>query len=74
MVETQTAEPITTLDQLLAPFHEALKPVARHRIGAEAEKFGVDALTGAPLPYEGDRSIATVLEALVDRHGWAADS
>jgi glutamate--cysteine ligase len=63
-------QPLTTLDQLLIPFHEAIKPVDRHRIGAEAEKFGVDAATGAPLPYEGERSVMTVLEALVERHGW----
>lgn len=65
---------LTTLDQLLIPFHEAMKPAARHRIGAEAEKFGVDAATGAPLPYEGERSVMTVLEALVDRHGWHPES
>jgi glutamate--cysteine ligase len=73
----QTAAPadesktyLTTRDQLLIPFHEAMKPEARFRIGAEAEKFGVDAVTGAPLPYEGERSVLTVLQALVDRHGW----
>src|SRR5580658_6141685 len=64
------AQHLTTLDQLLVPFHEAMKPVSRYRIGAEAEKFGVDAVTGAPLPYEGERSVLSVLEALVDRHGW----
>jgi glutamate--cysteine ligase len=64
------AQHLTTLDQLLIPFHEAMKPVEEYRIGAEAEKFGVDAVTGAPLPYEGERSVLTVLEALVDRHGW----
>jgi glutamate--cysteine ligase len=67
------AQPLTTLDQLLVPFHEAMKPPERHRIGAEAEKFGVDAITGAPLPYEGERSVLAVLEALVDRHGWHPD-
>ena len=73
MVETQTAEFLTEIDQLLAPFHEAMKPVHAHRIGAEAEKFGVDALTGAPLPYAGERSVTTVLDALVERHGWVPD-
>ena len=63
------AQHLTTLDQLLIPFHEAMKPLDRHRIGAEAEKFGVDAVTGAPLPYEGERSVCTVLEALIERHG-----
>jgi glutamate--cysteine ligase len=67
------AQPLVSLDQLLIPFHEAMKPVEQHRIGAEAEKFGVDAVTGAPLPYEGERSVVTVLQALVDRHGWHAE-
>jgi glutamate--cysteine ligase len=67
------AQPISSLDQLLVPFHEAMKPKERHRIGAEAEKFGVDAATGAPLPYEGERSVLTVLESLVERHGWQPD-
>src|ERR1700679_3334466 len=68
------AQPITTLDDLLIPFHEAIKPVEQHRIGAEAEKFGVDAATGAPLAYEGERSVVTVLETLVARHGWHAEA
>jgi len=68
------AQPLTTQDQLLIPFHEAMKPIERHRIGAEAEKFGVDAVTGAALPYEGERSVCTVLQALIDRHGWHAES
>src|SRR6185369_14607623 len=69
----QSSQPLTTLDDLLIPFHEAIKPEAQFRIGAEAEKFGVDAETGAPLPYEGERSVLTVLEALVERHGWRAE-
>src|SRR6185295_18176928 len=64
------AHPLTSIDQLLVPFHEAMKPVERHRIGAEAEKFGVDAATGAPLPYDGEHSVLAVLEALVERHSW----
>lgn len=67
------AQPLRSRDQLLAPFHEAIKPVELHRIGAEAEKFGVDATTGAPLPYEGDRSVLRVLEVLVEQHGWRPD-
>lgn len=61
---------LTSIDDLLFPFHEAIKPESRFRIGAEAEKFGVDATTGAALPYEGERSVLTVLQALVERHGW----
>lgn len=66
--------PLKTLDDLLIPFHEAIKPESRHRIGAEAEKFGVFADTGAPLLYEGERSVLTILETLVERHGWLPDA
>jgi glutamate--cysteine ligase len=68
-----SAQPVTAIDDLLRPFHEAIKPADQHRIGAEAEKFGVDAATGAPIPYEGDRSVLAVLEALAERHGWQPD-
>lgn len=68
------SEVLTSLDDLLFPFHEAIKPESRHRIGAEAEKFGVDATTGAALPYEGERSVLTVLQALVERHGWQPEN
>lgn len=67
------AQDLSSLDQLLIPFHEAMKPTERHRIGAEAEKFGVDATTGAPIPYEGERSVVTILETLMARHGWKAE-
>ncbi|HVY45950.1 MAG TPA: glutamate-cysteine ligase family protein [Minicystis sp.] len=65
--------PVETMEDLLVPFHRAMKPEAAHRIGAEAEKFGVDAATGAPLPYEGERSVLTVMKALAERHAWAPD-
>ncbi len=64
------AQTLETMEDLLFPFHEAIKPEAQHRIGAESEKFGVDEATGAAIPYEGERSVLAVLEALVDRHGW----
>src|SRR4051812_44025159 len=63
-------KPVRSLDDLCIPFFHAIKPAHQHRIGAEAEKFGVDAHTGAALPYEGEKSVLTVLEALVERHGW----
>lgn len=63
-------QPVRTLDDLCIPFFHAIKPAHQHRIGAEAEKFGVDAASGEALPYSGDKSVLTVLEALVERHGW----
>jgi glutamate--cysteine ligase len=66
----ESSQLLTTPEDLLIPFHEAIKPENLHRIGAEAEKFGVVSETGAALPYEGTRSVLSVLQALVDRHGW----
>jgi glutamate--cysteine ligase len=65
--------PVETMEDLLLPFHQAMKPRQKHRIGAEAEKFGVDVATGAPLPYEGPKSVLAVMEALAQRHAWAPD-
>src|SRR5690349_13956840 len=67
---SSSSSPIATHDDLLIPFHQAIKTPDERRIGAEAEKFGVDADTGAALPYEGERSVLTVLRALTERHGW----
>ena len=62
--------PPLTQDDLLRPFVEAETPRHGWQVGTEAEKFGVFA-DGTPLPYEGPRSVQTVLDALVHRHGWA---
>ena len=63
------AAPLTSLDQLLEPFHEAEKPRSRWRIGTEAEKCGIYT-DGSPVPYLGERGVAAVLSDLVKRHGW----
>jgi glutamate--cysteine ligase len=60
-------------DDLFRPFHEAIKPRDRWRIGAEAEKFGVIAETGAAVPYEGERGITGIFAAL-EKRGWTAAS
>lgn len=60
--------PVRTQDDLLAPFYEAVKPREAWRIGTEAEKPGVYA-DGSAVPYEGERGIRAVLEAL-GRRGW----
>lgn len=62
--------PSLTPDDLLAPFVEAQKPRSRFRVGTEAEKFGLLADTLAPLPFEGERSVAAVLTHLRDSYGW----
>ncbi|MBN8611060.1 MAG: glutamate--cysteine ligase [Deltaproteobacteria bacterium] len=66
---SSNSAPLTSLDQLLEPFHEAQKPRARWKIGTEAEKCGVYS-DGSPVPYLGERGVAAVLADLVKRHGW----
>jgi glutamate--cysteine ligase len=51
-------------EDLFQPFVHAMKPRAQWRIGAEAEKIGVDTKTGAAVPYEGERGVLAVLHAL----------
>src|SRR5689334_20086138 len=60
-------------DDLFRPFHEAIKPRDRWRIGAEGEKFGVIAETGAAVPYQGERGIIGIFAGL-ERRGWTAVS
>jgi glutamate--cysteine ligase len=62
--------PLESNDDLLEIFRGAEKPADAFRIGAEGEKFGVDALTGAPLQYEGERGVLRIFSELVNRHGW----
>jgi glutamate--cysteine ligase len=61
--------PLRDLADLVGVFQAAEKPKERFRIGVEAEKFGVHAPTGAPISYEGERSVTRIFDALA-RHGW----
>lgn len=63
---------ITSIDELLEPFHEAEKPRERWRIGTEAEKVGITR-DGAPVPYAGERGVHAVLQAIAARFGWEED-
>jgi len=77
IVLTQSSVPpakLASTEDLLAIFRGAEKPRAQFRVGAEAEKFGVDAKTGAPISYGGDKGISRILQDLVVRHGWRGES
>jgi glutamate--cysteine ligase len=65
-------KPITSYDELLSLFHEAVKPKAEYRVGAEMEKFGVFD-DGSPLPYEGEKGVRAILEELAATKGWAIE-
>ncbi|MCA9628077.1 MAG: glutamate--cysteine ligase [Myxococcales bacterium] len=64
--------PIQSFDDLLQIFHASQQPEAEWRIGAEAEKFGVDAATGEPIGYEGERGVLRVLDALATEFDYSA--
>jgi glutamate--cysteine ligase len=65
---------IQSKDDLLHVFHSAVKPREKWRVGAEMEKFGVDAKSGAPIHYEGPRGVVAILNELAARHGWTPES
>ncbi|MDX8408318.1 MAG: glutamate--cysteine ligase [Mariprofundaceae bacterium] len=58
-----------TMDDLSGWFAEGCKPQSDWRIGTEHEKIGFCAETLRPIPYNGERSIARVLEMLA-QPGW----
>ncbi|SMF39425.1 glutamate--cysteine ligase [Tistlia consotensis] len=62
--------PIEDRRQLVEHLESAGKPRANWRIGTEHEKFAFSRDDLKPLPYEGARSIRTLLEVLTERFGW----
>lgn len=61
--------PLRDHADLVSVFQAAEKPKERFRIGVEAEKFGVHVPTGAPISYEGERSVTRIFDSLA-RYGW----
>ena len=66
-----TAPRISSKDELVAYLEAGCKPKSEWRIGTEHEKFGFCRDTLGPLPYEGERSVRSMLEGLRDSFGWA---
>jgi len=62
--------PIERFEQLAEYMADGCKPKEDWRIGTEHEKFGYCESTLLPLPYDGPRSIKTLLEGLRDRFNW----
>src|SRR5260370_17978592 len=67
------SEPIRRREDLVTPFIQACKPREQWRIGPEMEKFGIFEGTGAPIPYDGDRSVLRILQELASLHGWVPE-
>jgi glutamate--cysteine ligase len=62
--------PIESRDELVAWFAEGAKPKAQWRIGTEHEKFAFTHDTLEPVPYEGRRSIRSLLVGMQHLLGW----
>src|ERR687888_66278 len=62
--------PIETRDALVAWFAAGCKPKAQYRIGTEHEKFAFTGEGHRPVPYEGRRSIRSLLEGMQHLLGW----
>lgn len=66
-------KPLTSYEELLSLFHEAMKPAEDFRCGAEMEKFGVFA-DGTHVPYDGENGVVAILAELAANAGWRAES
>src|SRR5215212_3517971 len=62
--------PIESRDELVAWFAEGAKPKAQWRIGTEHEKFAFATDMHEPVPYEGRRSIRSLLVGMQHLLGW----
>src|SRR5256885_9229164 len=62
--------PIESRDELVAWFAEGAKPKAQWRVGTEHEKFAFTTDTHEPGPYEGRRSIRSLLVGIQHLLGW----
>ncbi|WP_210414119.1 glutamate--cysteine ligase [Luteithermobacter gelatinilyticus] len=63
--------PITSKQQLIEYIAAGEKPREQWRIGTEHEKFAFCKDTLRPVPYDGERSIRAILEALAKEFGWS---
>jgi len=62
--------PIETRDELVAWFEAGNKPKSHFRIGTEHEKFAFTVEGHRPVPYEGRRSIRSLLNGMQYLLGW----
>jgi glutamate--cysteine ligase len=64
------ATPIESHAQLVETLTAGCKPKSAWRVGTEHEKFGFYLASHTPVPYEGDRGIRRLLEAMEGLLGW----
>lgn len=61
---------IASKSELVEYLEAGSKPETEWRVGTEHEKFGFIKDTLAPLPYEGEASVLSIMEGLRDRFAW----
>src|SRR5215470_9103189 len=62
--------PIESRDELVAWFTAGEKPREQFRVGTEHEKFAFTLAGNRPVPYQGTRSIRSLLERMQSLLGW----
>ena len=70
--DTTDNRPIESHSELVEWLSVGCKPKSEWRIGTEHEKFGFYLDNYEPVPYEGERGIKAILEALKSELGWEA--
>ena len=68
--DTTDLTPVTSVEDLTAHLVAGEKPADAFRIGTEHEKFGFYFDDLSPVPYEGERGIAKLLERMQALSGW----
>ncbi len=66
------AEPVTSRRDLVAWFEAGCKAPADFKVGSEHEKIPFYVADRSPVPYDGERGIGALLEAMRVRLGWDA--
>ena len=64
------SDPIESQEDLLQVFKASEKPREQWKVGTEHEKMGFYRGSHLPVPYEGERGIAAILQGFVDKFGW----
>ncbi len=69
--EQPEAQPVSTVEDLIAYFRAAERPASEHQVGLEHEKFVYPVHSSKPVPYEGPSGIGALLASL-QRRGYEA--
>ena len=62
--------PVESVDELVEYLRGGEKPPEHWRVGTEHEKIGLHGDDRVPVPYEGERGIGALLEAIAEADGW----